>query len=116
MERNGWRSNPQALPEAEQTPDRAFQNPARRACHRCAHDRPPVESPARLVDPEGALNQEMQRVYRLLDRDFEAPKKVLELNPRHPILVRLNAWRTNTQPGRHRADLRRCPADRRLAS
>jgi molecular chaperone HtpG len=49
------------------------------------------DSPARLVDPEGAMNQEMQRVYRLLNRDFEAPKKVLELNPRHPILVRLNA-------------------------
>jgi molecular chaperone HtpG len=47
-------------------------------------------SPARLVDPEGALNQEMQRVYRLLERDFEVPKKVLELNPRHPILTRLN--------------------------
>ena len=49
------------------------------------------DSPARLVDPEGALNQEMQRVYRLLERDFEVPKKVLELNPRHPILVGLNA-------------------------
>ena len=49
------------------------------------------DSPARLVDPEGALNQEMQRVYKLLNRDFEAPKKVLELNPRHPILVGLNA-------------------------
>ena len=48
------------------------------------------DSPARLVDPEGALNQEMQRVYRMLNRDFEAPKKVLELNPRHPILVGLN--------------------------
>ena len=48
-------------------------------------------SPARLVDPEGALNQEMQRVYRMLNREFEAPKKVLELNPRHQILVRLNA-------------------------
>jgi molecular chaperone HtpG len=48
-------------------------------------------SPARLVDPEGALNQEMQRVYRLLNRDFEAPRKVLEINPGHPILVRLSA-------------------------
>jgi molecular chaperone HtpG len=48
------------------------------------------DSPARLVDPEGVLNQEMQRVYRMLNRDFEAPKKVLELNPGHPILVRLN--------------------------
>jgi len=48
-------------------------------------------SPARLVDPEGALNQEMQRVYRLLNREFEVPKKVLELNPRHPLLVRLGS-------------------------
>jgi len=48
------------------------------------------DSPVRLVDPEGAPNQEMQRVYRLLREEFEAPKKVLELNPRHPIMVRLN--------------------------
>ncbi len=48
-------------------------------------------SPARLIDPEGALNQEMQRVYRMLNREFDAPKKVLELNPRHPILARLAA-------------------------
>jgi len=49
------------------------------------------DSPARLVDPEGALNQEMQRVYKLLNRDFEVPKKVLELNPRHPILAGLSS-------------------------
>ncbi len=48
------------------------------------------ESPARLVDPEGTLNQEMQRVYRMLERDFQAPKKVLELNPHHSILKRLD--------------------------
>jgi len=48
------------------------------------------ESPARLVDPQGALDQEMQRVYRMLNREFEPPKKVLELNPRHPILLGLN--------------------------
>jgi len=49
-----------------------------------------TESPARLVDPEGAPNQELQRVYRLLKQDFEIPKKVLELNPHHPILVQLS--------------------------
>ncbi|HLE16321.1 MAG TPA: molecular chaperone HtpG, partial [Anaerolineales bacterium] len=48
------------------------------------------DSPARLVDPEGALSQELQRVYRLLDKDFETPKKVLEINPRHPILAGLD--------------------------
>ncbi len=47
-------------------------------------------SPARLVDPEGVPNQEMQRVYRMLKEDFQTPKKVLELNPHHPILIQLN--------------------------
>jgi len=48
------------------------------------------ESPARLVDPEGALNQEMQRVLRLLEKDYEVPPKVLELNPNHTIIIRLS--------------------------
>jgi molecular chaperone HtpG len=49
------------------------------------------QSVARLVDPEGAMETQMQRVYRLLDKDFEMPKKVLELNPQHPILHRLKS-------------------------
>lgn len=57
------------------------------------------DSPARLVDPEGALGQEMQRVYRLLKQDFEMPKKVLELNPRHPILIQLNALAPESELG-----------------
>ena len=48
-----------------------------------------VDSPARLVDPEGAPDQSVQRVYKMMDKTFEMPKKVLELNPRHPILKRL---------------------------
>lgn len=44
---------------------------------------------ARLVDPNGALGQEMQRVYKVLEKDYEIPKKVLELNPRHPTLAGL---------------------------
>ena len=57
------------------------------------------ESPARLVDPEGAPNQEMQRVYRLLQQDFETPKKVLELNPQHPILMQLNSLPADAELG-----------------
>lgn len=49
------------------------------------------EAPARLVNPSGAPTQEMLRMYRLLNREMESPKKILELNPRHPILVRLAA-------------------------
>ncbi len=48
-----------------------------------------VDSPARLVDPEGSPDQSVQRVYKMMDKTFEMPKKVLELNPRHPILKRL---------------------------
>ena len=48
-----------------------------------------VESPARLVDPDGALNPEMQRVYRLLNKEFPTPQKVLELNPQHSIIKHL---------------------------
>ncbi len=44
------------------------------------------DSPARLVDPEGAPDQSVQRVYQMMDKKFELPKKVLELNPKHPII------------------------------
>ncbi len=47
------------------------------------------QSVARLVDPDGSLNPEMQRVYKYLGRDFESPKKILELNPGHAILKNL---------------------------
>ncbi len=49
------------------------------------------EAPARLVNPSGALTAEMQRAYRLLDREFETPKKVIEINPKHPIVAGLQA-------------------------
>ncbi len=54
-----------------------------RASHRLS------QSVARLVDPEGALNPEMQRVYKYLGKEYEIPKKILELNPSHAILKSL---------------------------
>ncbi len=47
------------------------------------------QSVARLADPDGTLNSEMQRVYRMLGKDYEIPKKILELNPAHNILKNL---------------------------
>jgi len=47
------------------------------------------QSLARLVDPQGAPDPEMQRVYKYLGKEFEIPKKILELNPAHPILKNL---------------------------
>lgn len=50
-----------------------------------------VESPARLVDSQGAINAELQHVYKALDKEFEIPKKVLEINPDHQTLINLMA-------------------------
>jgi molecular chaperone HtpG len=47
------------------------------------------QSVARLVDPDGTLNPELQRVYRMLGKEYEIPKKILELNPSHIILKNL---------------------------
>jgi len=44
------------------------------------------DSTARLIDPEGAPDQSMQRVLEMMDKQFETPKKVLELNPKHKII------------------------------
>jgi HSP90 family molecular chaperone len=47
------------------------------------------QSVARLTDPDGAMNPELQRVYRYLGKEYEVPKKILELNPSHSILKNL---------------------------
>jgi molecular chaperone HtpG len=47
------------------------------------------QSVARLSDPDGTMNPELQRVYRYLGKEYEVPKKILELNPSHSILKNL---------------------------
>ena len=47
------------------------------------------QSVARLVDADGGLNPELQRVYKYLGKEYEVPKKILELNPSHNILKKL---------------------------
>jgi len=47
------------------------------------------QSVARLVDPDGTMNPELQRVYRYLGKEYEVPKKILELNPSHSIVRNL---------------------------
>jgi molecular chaperone HtpG len=54
-------------------------------------------SPCRLVSPDDAPSREMQRVYRMLNRDYEVPRKILELNPRHPLIQNL-AWLVVNRP------------------
>ncbi len=48
-------------------------------------------NPARLVSPEGTLDRHTQKVYQLLDRKYEVPRKILEFNPRHRLLRNLSA-------------------------
>ena len=48
------------------------------------------QSVARLVDPQGTPAPELQRVYKYLGKPMEIPKKILELNPSHPILTNLS--------------------------
>ena len=47
------------------------------------------QSVARLVDPEGAPDPELQRVYKYLGKEYEVSKKILELNPSHSLLKNL---------------------------
>lgn len=46
-------------------------------------------NPARLVSPEGTLDRHTQRVYQMLDREYEVPRKILEINPHHPLMHNL---------------------------
>jgi len=48
-----------------------------------------TENPLRLVTPEGQPDRNVQRVYRMLEQDFEVPRKILELNRRHPLIANL---------------------------
>ena len=48
-----------------------------------------VSSPARLVESEGAIPQEMQRIYKAMQQDYTAPRKVLELNPEHALIQKI---------------------------
>ncbi len=47
------------------------------------------QSVARLADADSNANPELQRVYKYLGKEYEVPKKVLELNPTHNILKNL---------------------------
>lgn len=48
-----------------------------------------VDSPCRLVNPTSAPGSEIHRVYRLLNEDYQVPKKIMEVNPSHPLVINL---------------------------
>ena len=46
-------------------------------------------SPIRLVSPEDEANRDMQRIQRILDQNYEIPKKIVEVNRNHPLIANL---------------------------
>jgi molecular chaperone HtpG len=48
-----------------------------------------TDSPCRLVSPEGSPDRDLYQVRRLIEQEFEVPKKILELNRRHPLIQNL---------------------------
>jgi len=48
-----------------------------------------VDSPARLVSPEDDFARELQYVRRVIEEDYVAPVKILEINRSHPIVANL---------------------------
>ena len=55
------------------------------------------QSVARLADADGALNPDLQRVYKYLGKEYEVAKKILELNSSHAILKKLAEMDSNSE-------------------
>lgn len=57
-----------------------------------------VDSPVTLVSGDNALDAQTERMMQLLDKDFKAGKKIMEINIEHPLiknLSRLNVANSN---------------------
>lgn len=48
-----------------------------------------VSSPCRLVSPENAFDRDLERIRRLTEQNYEIPKKMLEINRGHALIVNL---------------------------
>jgi molecular chaperone HtpG len=48
-----------------------------------------TESVSCLVNEEGGMSPSMERVMKMLDREVEQPKRILEINPGHPFVRNL---------------------------
>ncbi len=87
---------PKDQPEAEKIPDADFNTLVERFKQVLGERVTDVrasnrlyKSVARLADADVNANPELQRVYKYLGKEYEIPKKILELNPSHPILKNL---------------------------
>ncbi len=58
------------------------------------------ESPARITFASEGMSPELQRVYQVLDKQYEAPKPTLEINPGHPLVQKLNSLPEDSDLGK----------------
>jgi len=49
-----------------------------------------VSSACRLVSPQDSYDRDIQRIRRMTEEGYEIPKKLLELNRSHPMIVNLS--------------------------
>ncbi|RMI01691.1 MAG: molecular chaperone HtpG [Calditrichaeota bacterium] len=64
-----------------------------------------VDSPATLVVGKEGLDPQMEKVMRMMHRDFTASRRILEINPAHPLIKNLS--RLNMADSKHPL-LRQC--------
>jgi len=50
-----------------------------------------TDSPCALVTPKGGISHNMERLMKMTDRQFAPNRRVLEINPRHPVIRNLGA-------------------------
>src|SRR5690606_16811756 len=66
-----------------------------------------TESTCCLITPEGEVSNELQRIMRLTNKDFQEGPKIMELNPRSPLIERLARLSSNSE---HDEFIRQCAA------
>lgn len=80
-------------PEGESIPDDLF-NPILKRFNEVLSERVTLvreakrltNSPVRLVTPDDAMGDSMERVRKMVDQDFKAGKRLMEVNRRHPLI------------------------------
>jgi molecular chaperone HtpG len=50
-----------------------------------------TDSPCAMVTPKGGMSLNMERLMKATDREFEATRRILEINPSHPVIRNMGA-------------------------
>lgn len=59
-----------------------------------------TDSPCCLIAEEHGLSSQMERLMKLSNKDFAGSKKILEINPKHPLIVNLVKLKTKETGGK----------------